>query len=191
MIRVGICGKREIELKKVRRKIEWIKETLITLEVDYFKSEKELAGPGPKKPYDLVIMMMEEQGGSISLETLSGLIDVIAGRWMRVQKALVWKHDYKTVVLRTEEIFFFRSDRRKIKVYLQNESYRINTTMAQEEKRLGGEGFVRIHRNCLVNLRHIGQHKGNTLILKNGKRLTISSRRRPYVKEILKKLGQT
>ena len=61
--------------------------------------------------------------------------------------------------------------------------------MKREEERLSGDQFLRIHRDCMVNLAHVHLLDGDQLWMKNGEALQISIRRRKKVREELHRFG--
>ena len=104
---------------------------------------------------------------------------------MKNSACQVWDFDGKIIALKEEEIYYLFSVQKEVSVYDKDQSYRIGTNMKQEEERLPSASFFRIHRNCLVNLTHVKQMQENSLILRNGVTLSVSSRRKKQVKERL------
>lgn len=75
--------------------------------------------------------------------------------------------------------------RNKLEVTLPAKTVSITGNLAELEKKLQGRGFVRVHREVLVNLRFIYKFQQSEVILKSGKVLPLS---RKYAKEIKSRL---
>jgi two-component system LytT family response regulator len=74
---------------------------------------------------------------------------------------------------------------------LSGKDYIISKTLKDLEE-IVGSTFYRIHKSFLVNVSHIKEYSkegGSFIVLKNGKKLTVSHRRKDkFAKEFLKTL---
>ncbi len=163
-------------------------EAVEPLEVEVLSTEKTFLKAVRRKRFDLVLVnepiMINTRGGF--LKFLEGLL----GGMTQASPDCVWQFGRKTVVLKKQEIYYISSWQKEVSVHTAVEEYRIRTTMKQEEAHFSGEDFVRIHRNCLVNLNHVKQMEGNLLKLDNGELLEISIRRKQQVRQTLRSFQQ-
>lgn len=82
---------------------------------------------------------------------------------------------YETRTTFLSDIICFESKLRLMKVtYLDNAPFEYYETMEQVGKSLYDHGFVRISRNCIVNLHHVKSIKDQTLTLSTNKMMKIS-----------------
>lgn len=85
------------------------------------------------------------------------------------------------VIEHTDEIAFIEGAINYSRIHLRSgKDYLMSKTLKELEEELG-DTFLRIHKSYLVNISHISQFsrdKGNKLLLKNGKELVVSFRRR-------------
>ena len=85
----------------------------------------------------------------------------------------------RQVPLKPREIDWVEAEGDYVRIHAGTEGYFVRSTMAQMEKRLATEGFVRIHRSRLVNfdrikeLRPLSQGE-SVVVLKTGSRLAAS-----------------
>lgn len=159
-------------------------EAIQPLEVEVLGSERMFLKAVRQKHYDLVLVHDPEARGrsrGAFLKFLEGLL----GGMTQADSECVWQFGRRTVALKEQEIYYISSWQKEISVHTATEEYRIRTTMKQEEARFSDSAFVRIHRNCLVNLAHIKQMEGNDVELDNGERLEISIRRKGQVRRRL------
>lgn len=81
------------------------------------------------------------------------------------------------------EIIYFESCRRKIMIHATSATYEFYEKMDILEKGIKEGSFYRIHQSYLVNPLFIEQYSSQYIILKNGFKISISSK---YKKEFLK-----
>lgn len=89
-------------------------------------------------------------------------------------------------ILRMSEIMYFKSNRRVLQAYVvDGKTYPFYGKMDDLEERLMREkvDFWRIHQSYLVNVRYIDDISYDKIVLKNGKPLSISEKRRKSVGE--------
>jgi two-component system LytT family response regulator len=104
---------------------------------------------------------------------------------------LLVKRDDRVLVLRPRDIDWIEAVGDYVKLHLGAESHLTRSTLAEMQKRLAAEGFVRVHRSRLVNLAHVRDFRPSsrgesTIVLKSGVRLEASY---AYLKEIQERLG--
>ncbi len=104
---------------------------------------------------------------------------------------LLVKRDGRVLVLRPRDIDWIEAVGDYVRVHVGTESHLTRSTLADMQKRLAVEGFVRVHRSRLVNLAHVREFRPSsrsesTIILKNGARLEASY---ALLKEIQERLG--
>ena len=68
---------------------------------------------------------------------------------------------------------------RSVLVRLEDRSVETKKTMRDFEKELPDAKFFRTSRSFLVNLRYVTEKQDNTLVLRNGERVTVSKRKLP------------
>ena len=102
----------------------------------------------------------------------------------------MWHFGRTAIALGEQEIYYIQSENKLVTVYTVNGSYRVSTSMKAEEARLPAEHFVRIHRNCLVNMEHIKCMEEKQVILANGVSLEVSERRRRMAAERIRSVGE-
>ena len=159
-------------------------ERIGPIQVDYFTSESSFWRAVQETRYELMIICSPLRYRANWGRFLTSMERL----WLEMVKnsaCQVWDFDGKIIALKEEEIYYLFSVQKEVSVYDKDQSYRIGTNMKQEEERLPSASFFRIHRNCLVNLTHVKQMQENSLILRNGVTLSVSSRRKKQVKERL------
>lgn len=92
---------------------------------------------------------------------------------------LLVKNEDRILLLRPQEIDWVESDGDYVRLHVGNDTYFTRSTLVQMEERLGGAGFVRIHRSRLANLDRIKEFRPlfqgeSIVVLKTGARLTAS-----------------
>jgi len=92
---------------------------------------------------------------------------------------LLVKQGDRLVPLKPREIDWVEAEGDYVRLHAGPEAYFVRSTMAQIEKRLASEGFVRIHRSRLVNFERIKElrpiFQGESIVvLKSGARLGAS-----------------
>lgn len=160
------------------------REKMLPIDVDYFESESCFWQAVQETRYELIIICSPLHYRISWGLFLSSMERLWQGR-IKNHSCLVWDFDGRMIALQEEEIYYLFSVQKEVSVYDKDQSYRIGTNMKQEEERLPSASFFRIHRNCLVNLTHVKQMRGDFLVLRNGATLSVSSRRKKQVKERL------
>jgi two-component system LytT family response regulator len=94
----------------------------------------------------------------------------------RKEDRIVVKVDGRMILLNASEIDWIEAVGDYVKVHAGLEGHLMRATMAEMERRLGPEGFVRIHRSRLVNLDRVRElrplFQGESMVvMKNGDKL--------------------
>ena len=164
-------------------------EEIQPLEVDFLTSANSFWSAIRKGKYDVVLIHgmpgMKVSRGSV-VNGAKRLWEEMTGDGARY----IWRFGNQTVALEEDEIYYIGSFRKAVSIYTVKGQYRVSTSMKREEERFRGKEFVRIHRNCLVNLRHVKEVEGTWLKLDNGKRLQVRTRRRRQVREAFLNYGK-
>lgn len=85
------------------------------------------------------------------------------------------------VILKSDEILYFESLGRKIKVATFEEEYEYYHTISTLEKELDPVRFILCHRSYIINLKNVKSIKSKTAVLKNGVQIPISPKRNQKV----------
>lgn len=94
------------------------------------------------------------------------------------------------IVIDLDDILFFETCERKIKIHTTEGLFTSYRRMKEYEKRLEGEHFYRCHAAFIVNLLYISQIKDNVVLLKDGSEIMISKKRRKgFMSEFTKYIG--
>ncbi len=97
---------------------------------------------------------------------------------------IIVSSDQKKVRVKTGNILYVESQRNKVKIVTESRTVEAVQTLADMEKKLRPEGFIRIHRSFLVPLELIESWSATELEV-NGESLPIG---RTYKKEVLQLL---
>lgn len=101
------------------------------------------------------------------------------------------KYNRKTVNIPLGEVFYFESERRRIKSFLERDRQYVfyqSMDMLEEELAFSNHNFVRTHQSYLVNARQIEQFNPKRLKMHNGADVPISRGRREAVERVCKEL---
>ena len=112
-------------------------------------------------------------------EHWSRLTELVAANRRTTDNWLLVKRDDRVVVLQPAEISWIESDGDYVRIHTAAETHFTRMKLAEVERRLAPEGFVRIHRCRLVNFSHVKEFRpvsrGTSLVvMKNGARLDAS-----------------
>jgi DNA-binding LytR/AlgR family response regulator len=89
----------------------------------------------------------------------------------------------KIFLIDFSSIIYFESRKRKIFIFTKEEEIKYYSTLNEEEKKLSGSNFVRIHQSYIVNFYFVKEISIKKIILTTQKELPISERRSVYVKQ--------
>lgn len=84
-------------------------------------------------------------------------------------------------VVKVSDILYCQADDNYTKVFLKDRKYLISKTLKYLEQALEGFSFARIHKSYLVNVNEVVRYrkgKGGTVVLSNGKELSVSASRK-------------
>lgn len=107
----------------------------------------------------------------------------------KFQKDIIHKHNNchefeinnEKIVLKNDDILYFESLARKIKVVSLTGEYEYYHTISGLEKELDPHRFILCHRSYIINLKNIKSIKSKTVLLKNGELIPISPKRNQIV----------
>lgn len=89
------------------------------------------------------------------------------------------------ILIPINDILYFATVGRKIKVKLKSKEYYFYEKLAKLEKQLDEFGFIRTHQSFLINSKYIKDEIDNQLILENGEMIPISRSQKKLVKDKL------
>lgn len=90
----------------------------------------------------------------------------------------------KTIVLLLSDILYVESSARKVVIYGKDSIYESNENISSVEAKLEDQGFVRISRYYLINLRYVKEIRFNEILLLNDISLSYSKK---FASDIKKK----
>jgi two-component system LytT family response regulator len=107
-------------------------------------------------------------------------------------KRILIKTDAHIHIVPVDDVQWFEADGYNIKIFSLTESFKLRKTMKEIEQKLDPKVFLRIHRSYIINMDYIKEiqewFKGDYLvILKSGKKLTISKN---YYPKVISRLRQ-
>ena len=85
-----------------------------------------------------------------------------------------FKQGNKLFSVPCNEIYYFESEKRKVKVITASSNYDYYDTISNIQKKLGEEIFVRTHTSYLINMDYIRKFDGKFIYLNNGLGLPVS-----------------
>lgn len=187
-MRVAVYGTNAEWIRYMASCFRLFEEMFGPIEVDLLDSEQSFWIALKKERYDLV-MICGSPRHTVSRGRLLKYLERLWGEMNKKGTCYVWQFGRKQIVLEESEIYYIRSVQKEVSVHTARCGYRISTNMKREEERFSGEQFLRIHRDCMVNLAHVHLTDGDRLWMKNGEVLQISIRRRKKVREELDRFG--
>lgn len=103
-------------------------------------------------------------------------------------KRLAFKHDGKTVVLKTSEVVWIEAEDYYVKIHSTLGRHLVRATLASLEARLDPHEFLRVHRAAIVNVsnvREVHERGGPSLLLSDGTDVPVSRARKSAVEAAL------
>jgi len=97
------------------------------------------------------------------------------------RKKYVIESDSKTIVQEIKDVFYLESLDHYVFVHTEQNKYMKRGKLNDEEKALVPYGFIRTHHKYLVNMSFISEITHDHVVLTNGNRLNLSTRKRPEV----------
>ena len=144
-------------------------------------------------------------GDSFNIGSSSGGTDIIAmilkkyssfdiGKALLISDALItairifyFRYSYKRISYKVpvRDILYFESNRRKISIVTEKDTYEVYEKLNEIEKSLKNckMPFLRVHQSFLVNYRHVDGLAYDFVIMDNGKKISISEDRRKMISE--------
>jgi len=95
-----------------------------------------------------------------------------------------YQKESRVYIVPTEEIMYFESSRRIVKIVRVDGNDSFYDTLNSIEERIEGD-FIRIHQSYLVNTRYISSLTGTEIVLHDGRSLPVSKPRLGSVKDEL------
>lgn len=102
---------------------------------------------------------------------------------VRMNKTYLIESRDKTKAIKLSEIQFIESNRNRVIIHTNKETYTNNESICSVEKKLGKDGFVRIGRYYIVNVYHVKEIDVKKLILITGEELNYSEKYRDNIKK--------
>ena len=87
--------------------------------------------------------------------------------------------------VRKEEVLYIECDAHRLYIHMTQDIIKRYGSLSGMEKKLNDFGFIRIHKNYLVNLDKIQCVEKNTVKLENGERIALSKNKKGLLKERL------
>jgi DNA-binding LytR/AlgR family response regulator len=91
------------------------------------------------------------------------------------------------IALEVKDIVYLEIFKRNMLIYTKTKSYEKTGKIAEEEKKLTPYGFVRTHHSYLVNMAYISEIAEKDVVMTNGVKVMLSTRKR---KDVLEKFIQ-
>ena len=120
------------------------------------------------------------RGDTARSEHAARLTELLAvARRRTPQACLLVKRDDRVLVLQPEEIDWVESDGDYVRIHTGSDTHFTRMKLAEIERRLAPEGFVRIHRCRIVNLARVKEFRplsrgASVVVMKSGARLDAS-----------------
>lgn len=92
--------------------------------------------------------------------------------------------------VRKDSVYYIECNAHKLWIKMELDTIVRYGTLAKLEKRLGDSGFMRIHKNYLVNVDKIQYMDKDCVVLENGERIALSKYKRDMLKDRLFKSGK-
>lgn len=89
-----------------------------------------------------------------------------------------YKYGHDTFFVDASSILFFRSNRRKVKMFALNKEDEFYGSLEDIDAQLNGQGFFSPHKSYLVNYRFIRSFGAESIILVNGEEIPIAKSKR-------------
>lgn len=92
------------------------------------------------------------------------------------KKTIVIKNAGSIIRIRLNDILYFESDKKKLRIVCKNKTYETYGTIAQMLEQVGEE-FVQCHKSWLVNMNYIEELTSKSVIMSNGEDIAVSQKR--------------
>lgn len=136
--------------------------------------------------FNQAIKVASERGIKVSTELLSNLYSNISSK-KKHKIALLAQGKYVFVEL--SEVKYIKSDNHYCTVHLSNGSqYFVSKSMKDFDNLLGGPQFIRVHRECMINIDYVHSYsrdEGGLVTMVDGECIPVSRRRKQIVEQYL------
>jgi two-component system LytT family response regulator len=134
----------------------------------------------------------ERSGQDVNLAAVLAELRSVA----RTTERMAFKVDGKVILLRRDEISWLEADGNYVHVHVGSESHMLRDTLANLETQLPADQFLRVSRSVIVNLDAVKElqplfYGDYAVILRDGKKLTLSRSHRDRVERLLGRGGKT
>lgn len=102
----------------------------------------------------------------------------------RANKPLSVRFGGKMVLVAPEQIGYIESDRRKVRIHVGAEDIETYASLTDLAAELPAS-FVQCHKSFLVNMDHVKELKGDSVMLASGVSVPVSQKRRKLVREAI------
>lgn len=96
----------------------------------------------------------------------------------------------ETRPVRKDSVYYIECSAHKLYIRMEEDSITRYGSLAKLEKRLADSGFMRIHKNYLINVDKVKYVERDGVVLENGERIALSKYKREMLKERLFKKGK-
>lgn len=120
-------------------------------------------------------------------ELMKAAIPLLQESINREERFFTFSQDGAAVRVRLDQILYFESDLKLVHLVTRQEEYTFPHTLSQIESDLAKEGFERVHKSFVVNLRYVNRLNAQSLTLDNQQELPVSKHR---YKDILRRIMQ-
>lgn len=127
----------------------------------------------------------------IKAPALTADIEKMISLMRMIDMQLAVKKNDEIILLETNQILYFETVERNTFVYTKEDTYEIDLRLYEVEQQLIEQGFIRISKTCILNLKEIQSLKADInrkikVTLINGEQLIVS---RNYADELRRRLG--
>ena len=127
----------------------------------------------------------------INAPALTTDIEKMISLMRMIDMQLAVKKNDEIILLETNQILYFETVERNTFVYTKEDTYEIDLRLYEVEQQLIEQGFIRISKTCILNLKKVQSLKTDInrkikVTLINGEQLIVS---RNYADELRRRLG--
>ena len=127
----------------------------------------------------------------IKAPKLTSDIEKMISLMRMIDMQLAVKKDDEIILLETKQILYFEAVERNTFVYTKEDTYVIDLRLYELEQQLIDQGFIRISKTCILNLKKIQSLRADInrkirVTLINGEQIIVS---RNYADELRMRLG--
>lgn len=105
--------------------------------------------------------------------------------WIQKREVCIPLVNQEPLRISCEDIIYMDTEKRHLRIHTKKGEYISGEKLSDMEMRLKDHGFYNIHRSILVNLEWVKEVYKSELIMKNGEKLLISTRRKKDVTSAL------